>query len=104
MVFQSYVSPEHYFLQIDPEAQGGLLLFRLPAAAGPHDCAALTSTHLRARCSVRLCKPAAGKSAHGCSGMTLRLVPSRLLSPDLERPVGVLVAEVIEATKVGAAH
>lgn len=103
MVFQSYVSPEHYFLQIDPEAQGGLLLFRLPVAKGSMT-AALTSTHLRARCSVRLSKPAAGKSAHGCSGMKLRLVPSRLLSPDLERPVGVLVAEVIEATTVGAAH
>ena len=24
-VFQTYVSPEHYFMQIDPEAQGGRL-------------------------------------------------------------------------------
>jgi len=23
MVFKTYVSPEHYFLQIDPEAEGG---------------------------------------------------------------------------------
>jgi hypothetical protein len=43
-VFQSYVSPEHYFLQIDPEAAGehlGTVSVCMQAAAGwkgPNDC------------------------------------------------------------------
>lgn len=33
VVLQAYVSPEHYFLQIDPEAQGGR-----PAGLGSTSC------------------------------------------------------------------
>lgn len=88
-VFQAYVLPEHYFLQIDAEAQGEGLW-------GGRGCS-LSSLRPELR------NPYSAARAGGALHPLQRRLLSALSPPlpaDLESPTGVLVVEVVEAKRV----